>query len=269
MRLSPDWGYNTIMKTVILCGGFGTRLREETEFKPKPMVEIGGRPLLWHIMNIYGHYGQNEFLLALGYKGEIIKEYFLHYHNQQSDLTVNLATGEVTSSKVNSKRDWLVHMVDTGQKTLTGGRLHRLQDQLSDTFMLTYGDGVGDIDIEALMKFHRSHGKTATVTAVRPSARFGGMTFNGNNVKEFKEKPQTGEGWINGGFFVFEPGIFDYLSGDSTVLEGAPLENLVRDGQLMSYKHTGFWQCMDNLRDRETLEASWKKGDAPWKLWKD
>lgn len=256
------------MKVVILAGGFGTRLSEETIVKPKPMVETGGKPILWHIMNIYDAYGFNEFVVALGYKGESIKEYFLNYHNLQSDLTVSLKTGEVTASK-NCCRDWTVHLIDTGLNTMTGGRLYRLKDKLKgESFMLTYGDGVSNIDINKLLEFHKSHGKKATITAVKPSARFGGMKFNGDRVIEFTEKPQAGEGWINGGFFVFEPEVFKYLSGDQTVLEKEPLENLAKDGQLMAYKHEGFWQCMDTLRDKQLLEKLWESGKAPWKVWK-
>jgi len=256
------------MKVVILAGGLGTRLSEETVVKPKPMAEIGGKPLLWHIMNIYGAYGFNEFAVALGYKGEIIKEYFLNYYNLQSDLTVSLKTGEVIASK-NCYRDWTVHLIDTGLNTMTGGRLYRLKDKLKDeAFMVTYGDGVSDVDIKRLIEFHKSHGKIATVTAVKPSARFGGMKFNGDRVVEFTEKPQTGEGWINGGFFVFEPKVFDYLHGDDAILEGEPLENLAKDGQLMAYKHDGFWQCMDTLRDKQLLENLWANAKAPWKVWK-
>lgn len=257
------------MKVVILAGGFGTRLSEETVIKPKPMVEIGGKPILWHIMNIYSAYGFNEFVLALGYKGEVIKEYFLNYYNFQSNLTISLKTGEVSASK-NCYRDWTVHLIDTGMDSMTGGRLHRLKDTLAgETFMLTYGDGVVDVDIRKLVEFHKSHGKIATVTAVRPSARFGGMKFNSDLVSEFTEKPQRGEGWINGGFFVFEPKIFDYLHGNDTVLERDPLENLAKDSQLMAYKHDGFWQCMDTVRDKQLLEDLWIKDNAPWKIWKD
>lgn len=258
----------TGIKAVILCGGLGTRLREETEIKPKPMVEVGGKPILWHIMNIFGAHGLNEFVLALGYKGEFIKEYFLNYYHHESNLSINLKTGEITASK-NDERDWLVHLVDTGLHSMTGGRVRRLRGELKDTFFLTYGDGVANVDISALLEFHRSHGKLATVTAVRPSARFGGMTFDGNRVADFKEKPQTGEGWVNGGFFVFEPAVLDYIEGDATVLEAEPLENLTADGQLMAFKHEGFWQCMDTMRDRELLEKFWESNQAPWKLWKD
>lgn len=257
------------MKVVILCGGKGTRLREETEVKPKPMVEVGGKPILWHIMNIYAFHRHKEFFLALGYKGGSIKEYFLNYYHHQSDLTIQLKTGKV-SVKNGHFEDWNVHLMDTGEETLTGGRLYRLRDSLQkETFMVTYGDGVSDVDIKKLISFHKSRGKIATVTAVRPVARFGGLTFDGDRIVEFKEKPQTGEGWINGGFFVFEPEIFDYLCDeDDTVLEGAPLETLARKGQLVAYKHEGFWQCMDTLRDKQLLEKFWDDGDAPWKVWK-
>jgi glucose-1-phosphate cytidylyltransferase len=255
------------MKVVILAGGLGTRLSEETVIKPKPMVEIGGKPILWHIMNIYSSHGFNEFVVAIGYKGEVIKEYFLNYYNHNSNLTISLKTGEVKASK-NCYRDWIVHLVDTGLHSMTGGRLYNLRDKLkNETFMLTYGDGVSNVDITKLVSFHGSHGKIATVTAVRPSARFGGMKFNGDRVVEFTEKPQTGEGCINGGFFVFEPAIFDYLKGDETVLEREPLENLAKDGHLMAYKHEGFWQCMDTLRDKKLLEELWEGGNAPWKTW--
>lgn len=256
------------MKTVILAGGLGTRLSEETVLKPKPMVEIGGKPIIWHIMNIYGAYGFREFMVALGYKGEIIKEYFLNYYLLQSDLTVNLKTGEATARN-GAVRDWVVHLLDTGTNSMTGGRLYRLRDRLNkETFMLTYGDGVCNVDIAKLVDFHKSHGKIATVTAVRPTARFGGMQFDGDKVSDFKEKPQTGEGWINGGFFVFEPEVLSYLDNDDNVLEGKPLENLARDGQLMAYKHEGFWQCMDTIRDKSHLEELWQE-NPPWKVWND
>jgi len=257
------------MKTVILAGGLGTRLSEETVVKPKPMVEIGGKPMLWHIMNIYAAHGFNEFVVAIGYKGEMIKDYFINYHKLQSDLTVSLKTGDVVAYK-KCPRDWTVHLVDTGPESLTGGRLKRLEDRLKgETFMLTYGDGVSNVDVKKLVEFHKSHGKIATVTAVRPTARFGGMSFDGDMVSEFKEKPQTGEGWINGGFFVFNSQVFDYLDGDSTVLEGAPLERLARDGQLVAFRHEGFWQCMDTIRDKHTLESMWMNSSAPWKIWLD
>jgi len=256
------------MRTVILCGGLGTRLSEETRVKPKPMVEIGGRPILWHIMKCYEHHGFNRFLLALGYKGEVIKDYFLNYHSRTSDLTLHLKSGRVDYSNTTAE-DWHVQLVDTGARSMTGGRLKRLQRHLRDsgTFMLTYGDGLADVDIGALVAFHNRHGRLATVTAVRPPARFGTMCFDGDRVVEFMEKPQVGEGWINGGFFVFEPEVLDYIEGDHTVLEAEPLENLAKDGQLMAYKHEGFWHCMDTLRDRNYLEDVWRSGRAPWKRW--
>jgi glucose-1-phosphate cytidylyltransferase len=256
------------MKVVILCGGKGTRLREETEYRPKPMVEIGGRPILWHIMKIYETHGFEEFVLALGYKGEIIKDYFVHYYTHTSDLTVQLGNGRVTHGNTTAE-NWTVHLVNTGRDTMTGGRLHRLEKLLrpEGTFMLTYGDGVADVNISDLLEFHRRHGRLATVTAVRPTARFGNISIEQDRVVEFKEKPQTGEGWINGGFFVLEPGVFDYLHGDDTVLEETPLERLARDGELMAYGHPRFWHCMDTVRDRDVLEALWQSGRAPWKIW--
>lgn len=256
------------MKTVILCGGLGTRLSEETSLRPKPMVEIGARPILWHIMKSYAAHGFDEFVLALGYKGEYIKDYFLNYHPRTSDLTVRLATGEVIFKNPTAE-DWSVSLVDTGAQSMTGGRLHRLEPLLREhgTFMLTYGDGVANVDIRKLVEFHKKHGKIATITAVRPPARFGELVMNGDSIEAFKEKPQTGAGWINGGFFVFEPGIFDYLHGDATVLEESPLEKLANDGQLKAYRHDGFWQCMDTLRDRNALDNLWQSGHAPWKNW--
>lgn len=256
------------MKTVILCGGMGTRLAEETTLRPKPLVTVGDHPILWHILNGYEGYGFRQFVLALGYKGDAIKEYFLNFYSLDSDLRVDLQTGAIEHLRP-GRRNWQLELIDTGDDSMTGGRLHRLESILrpNGTFMLTYGDGVGNIDIGKLVAFHRAHGKLATVTAVRPPARFGGMIFDGERVVEFREKPQTGEGWINGGFFVFEPQVFDYLYGDATVLEGAPLENLARDGQLMAYKHEGFWQCMDTVRDRQLLETLWAGGHAPWKTW--
>jgi glucose-1-phosphate cytidylyltransferase len=256
------------MRTVILAGGLGTRLSEETSVRPKPMVEVGGYPLLWHLMNIYAHYEMKRFVLALGYKGDVIKDYFLRYHATNSDITVNLCSGAVEYHKTH-RRDWEVRMIDTGDGTLTGGRLHRLEPHLRDggTFMLTYGDGIADINIAKLFEFHKQHGRIATLTAVRPPARFGTMQFDGNRVIDFKEKPQTQEGWINGGFFVFEPAVFDYLHGDDSVLEGDPLEHLAEDGELMAYHHDGFWQCMDTLRDRNRLQSLWESGAAPWRVW--
>ena len=253
------------MKTVILCGGLGTRLSEETQIKPKPMVEIGGKPMLWHIMKIYEHYGYNDFFLALGYKGEVIKDYFMNYHARQSNLSVNLNNGKVNYSEPNSE-DWNVSLIDTGALTMTGGRLLRLKKFLknSGTFMLTYGDGVSNINIAELVNFHRSHGKLATVSAVRPPVRFGELIIEESKVSYFQEKPQASEGWINGGFFVFEPEVFDFLTDDTTFLERDPLEKLVLKGELMAYKHSGFWQCMDTVRDRDLLQKKWKNGEAQW-----
>ena len=258
------------MKVVILAGGRGTRMEEETAVRPKPMVEVGGYPLLWHIMNLYSHKGFKEFILALGYKGEIIKDYFLRYHPANGDLTVNLATGGVECHR-SRKLDWKVSMMETGHAANTGGRLLRLKPCLQDagTFMLTYGDGVSDVDISDILAFHRRHGRLATVTAVHPPARFGAMVFEGDQVVEFAEKRQINEGWVNGGFFVFEPGVFDYLGGDHTVLEEGPLEQLAADRQLVAYRYEGFWQCMDTLRDRNRLEELWQTGTAPWKVWDD
>jgi glucose-1-phosphate cytidylyltransferase len=254
------------MKVLILAGGLGTRLAEETSARPKPMVEIGGKPMLWHIMSLYASHGFNDFLVACGYRGEMIKEYFHNYVVYNSDLFINLKDG---SSKVlnSSVPDWQIGVIDTGLNTLTGGRLRRLQSFVENqTFMVTYGDGVADIDLSALVKFHRGHGKLATVTAVSPIARFGSLGLSGDRVTKFAEKPQTGEGWINGGFFVFEPKVLDYISGDDTSLEGEPLERLAADGQLMAYRHNGFWHPMDTLRDKQLLESLWASGKAPWKV---
>jgi glucose-1-phosphate cytidylyltransferase len=253
------------MKVAILCGGLGTRLSEETQIKPKPMVEIGGRPILWHIMKIYERHGFNEFILALGYKGEMIKDYFLHYHARQSDLSVHLKSGTVDYTNPTAE-DWHVQLVDTGTDTQTGGRLRRLKPLLErgGTFMLTYGDGVSNVDLKALVAFHKSHGRLATVTAVRPRARFGDLRIDGDRVSKFEEKPQTGEGWINGGFFVLEPAALESIADDATVLEKGPLEQLARDGELMAYQHTGYWQSMDTLRDKQALDELIATGDAPW-----
>lgn len=253
------------MKVVILCGGLGTRLSEETQVRPKPMVEIGGRPILWHIMKMYERHGLKEFVLALGYKSDVIKDYFLNYHARQSDLTVRLRDGEVAYSNPTAE-DWIVSLIDTGQASQTGGRVLRLRPHLrtGGTFMLTYGDGVSDVDLTALLAFHRAHGKLATVTAVRPPARFGDLCIESDRVTKFQEKPQAAGGSINGGFFVFEPAVLDFISDDTTVLEKAPLEQLAARGELMAYRHDGYWQSMDTLRDRQALEEVWASGNAPW-----
>jgi len=257
------------MKVGILAGGAGTRLAEETQIRPKPMVEIGGRPILWHIMRHYAHYGFKDFVIALGYKGEYIKRYMVDYAALNSNLTVNLGTGQVQMNG-GYNPDWTVDLVDTGISTMTGGRIKRLAPYMGDgTFMLTWGDGVSDLNLKELLDFHRSHGKLATLTAVRPPARYGHMIFDGQQIVQFTEKPQAGEGWINGAFFVLEPGVFDYIEGNDTQWEHEPLENLARDGQLMAYRHESFWQCMDTLREKHILETLWQSENPPWKIWED
>jgi glucose-1-phosphate cytidylyltransferase len=253
------------MRTVILAGGLGTRLAEETELRPKPMVEIGNRPILWHIMQHYASYWFTEFVVALGYKSEVVKRYFLDYAGLIGSLSVNLSTGSVRRYEA-AGEDWTLHLIDTGLGTNTGGRVKRVGEWLgSETFMLTYGDGVSDVDLQALLRFHRSHGKLATVTAVRPPARFGGLEFDGDLVRAFTEKPQTGEGWINGGFFVFDPAVLDFIGGDEDSLELDVLPRLVHRGQLAAFRHESFWQCMDTLRDKRYLESLWQEGRAPWR----
>jgi len=255
------------MRVIILAGGFGTRLSEETSVSPKPMLEIGGKPMLWHIMSIYASHGFKDFLVACGYKGEVIKQYFHSFLVHNSDLFINLKDGScnVANSAV---PDWQIGVVDTGLNTLTGGRLLRLKNLISDqTFMVTYGDGLADVDIKSLVAFHRGHGKLATITAVSPIARFGSLELNGDRVAQFAEKRQTGEGWINGGFFVFEPRVLDYIDDDQTSLEGKPLENLAAESQLMAYRHQGFWHPMDTMREKQYLESLWAGGKAPWKAW--
>jgi glucose-1-phosphate cytidylyltransferase len=255
------------MKVVILAGGLGTRLSEETESRPKPMVEIGGHPIIWHIMKHYAGHGFREFVVALGYKSEEIKRFFLDYNRLRSSLTVDLSSGR-SDFHEGAPEDWIVHLIDTGLKTNTGARVKRLQPWLEgETFMLTYGDGVCDIDLQDLVRFHRKHGRLATVTAVRPPSRFGGLIFDGDLVSDFTEKPQIGEGWINGGFMVLEPGVFDYLNGEDPSLETDALEHLAADRQLAAYKHDHFWQCMDTLRDLRLLESLWQGGSPPWKTW--
>lgn len=254
------------MKVGILAGGLGTRLSEETASRPKPMVEIGGRPMLWHIMDGFARHGHTEFVIALGYKGEVIKDYFTSYRTRQRSLTVRLGDGSVTCHDGETE-DWTVHLLDTGAETQTGGRVKRLGQFIGrEPFILTYGDGLADIDVGRLIDYHRAHGRLATVTAVRPPARFGGIQFSGDLVAEFTEKPQIGEGWINGGFFVFEPQVLDYIAGDETLLEHEPLERLAQDGQLVAYRHDSFWQCMDTLRDVRLLETLCASGSPPWQV---
>ena len=256
------------MKVAILAGGAGSRLAEETHLRPKPMVEIGDKPILWHIMRQYYHYGLKEFVIALGYKGYYIKNYMESYCKNNSNVTVNFQTQEIEYQNSN-ELDWTVELIETGLKTMTGGRIKRLRPFLGDdTFMLTWGDGVSNVDLHKLLEFHRSHGKLATVTAVRPPARYGYMEFDGDRVVQFAEKPQAKEGWINGAFFVLEPGVFDYIDGDEQMFEQEPMERLAQNNQLMAYKHNSFWQCMDTLREKHLLESLWNSGEAPWKMWK-
>lgn len=251
----------------ILCGGLGTRLSEETVLKPKPMVEIGGKPILWHIMKSYSNYGFSEFALALGYKGEVIKDYFVNYRLLSQSLTVNLESGSMILH--NGETDnWVVHLLDTGLNTQTGGRVKRIVSFIGDrTVMLTYGDGVCNLDFRELLEFHRRHGKLATVTAVRPAARFGNIIIDGESVTSFEEKPQVGEGWINGGFFVLEPDVKNYVENDDVEWEREPMERLVADRQLAAYRHKGFWHCVDTQRDKRILEELWESGQAPWRVW--
>lgn len=256
------------MKAVILAGGYGTRLSEETHLRPKPMVEIGGKPILWHIMKILSSHGVKEFIVALGYKGESIKEYFLNFYAINNDISVDLATGD-TRIHDGNQPDWKVHLVDTGLDTMTGGRLRRLRRWLDpgETFLFTYGDGVADIDVGALVDFHRGHGGLATVTTVRPPARFGNLAFEGERVTSFYEKPELGEGWINGGYFVLNERVIDCIDGDHTVWEREPIERLVAGGELKGYRHTGFWSCMDTLKEKTMLDTLWRQGEAPWRIW--
>lgn len=262
-------GFYREMKTVILAGGLGTRLSEETDVRPKPMVEIGGKPILWHIMKIYSHHGFNDFVICLGYKGYVIKEYFANYYLHKADVTLDLGKNsmEIHDSKA---EPWKVTLVDTGKETMTGGRIKRVRDFVGDgTFMLTYGDGVGDVDIKALVEFHGKHGRKATVTSVQPTGRFGALEMDAEGaVTGFKEKPRGDGSWINGGFFVLEPSVFDYIEGDPTIWEKEPLEGLSRDGQLSAYRHEGFWQPMDTLRDKHMLNSLAEAGKAPWMSWK-
>ena len=256
------------MKAVILAGGFGTRLSEETTMRPKPMVEIGGKPILWHIMNIYASCNVTEFIIALGYQAEVLKEYFLNFYALNNDISIDLANGK-TIIHEGKQPNWKVHLVDTGLHTQTGGRLKRLQKWFDkdETFLFTYGDGVADLDIETVVKFHHSHGKLATVTTVRTPARFGRAAFEGDRICDFNEKPQSGEGWINGGFFVLNSKAIDYIEGDDSPWEKKPLEGLAKDGQMMGYRHYGFWSCMDTLWEKNNLEELWSSKKAPWKIW--
>ncbi len=256
------------MKVVILAGGLGSRLAEETEVKPKPMVEIGGQPILWHIIKHYAHHGFKEVYLALGYRGEVIKRFFMDYHSLNGSISIDLASGQIDRHDRECE-DWVVHLKNTGLQTNTGGRLKRLESFLADgTFMITYGDGVCDVNLNDLLAFHRAHGRVATVTAVRPPARFGGLILDGDSVVvDFTEKPQIGEGWINGGYMVFEPEIFNYLKDDDSSLEADALERLASERQLAAYRHEGFWQCMDTMRDMRLLQSLWQSGKAPWKVW--
>jgi glucose-1-phosphate cytidylyltransferase len=257
------------VKAVILAGGLGSRLSEETVVRPKPMVEVGGKPILWHILNIFSAHGVDEFVIALGYRGEVIKEYFLNFYALNNNISIDLASGGTTIHRGNAP-PWKIHLVDTGVDTQTGGRLKRLEGWIGadEVFMATYGDGVADVDIRALIRFHESHGKLATVTTVRPPARFGQMVVDGARVRTFSEKPQTGEGWINGGFFVLNRKALDYIDGDNTLWEREPMEHLTDDGQLMAYRHEGFFQPMDTLREKRLLDELWASGRAPWKVWR-
>ena len=251
------------MKVIILAGGFGTRLSEYTNLIPKPMVTIGGKPILWHIMNTYAHFGHNDFYIALGYKSELIKDYFLNYRALNADFTVDLESGDITHHQLESN-NWKVTLVNTGADSMTGGRVKRMQSYIgNEPFLLTYGDGVADINLEELLSFHNDHGKMVTVSAVRPAARFGELEMHGNKVSNFQEKPQLHEGWINGGYFVINPEFFELIDGDTTMLEREPLEKATKAGELMAYKHNGFWHCMDTKRDHELLESLWDQG-APW-----
>lgn len=253
------------MKVILLAGGFGTRLSEYTEAIPKPMVLVGGRPILWHIMKTYARFGHKDFHLALGYRAEVIKEYFLNYRSLNADFTVDLNTGIMTPHQTDTA-DWRVTLVHTGLNTMTGGRVKRMQSYIGDqTFMLSYGDGLADIDLGQLLAFHRSHGKLVTVTAIHPDARFGELDIVGGRVESFQEKPQTKQGWVNGGYFVMEPGFFELIAGDSTILERDPLEQVAKMGELMAYCHEGFWQCVDTKRDLDALENLWQSGKAPWR----
>lgn len=256
------------MKVVLLAGGFGTRISEESSLKPKPMIEVGGKPILWHIMKIYSHYGYNDFIICCGYKGYYIKDYFHHYYMHQTDVTIDLENNSIDYHASKSE-PWKITLVDTGLNTMTGGRIKRVKDYIgNEPFMLTYGDGVSTVDISKLVEHHKNSGGLATLTAVQPSGRFGGLDITANGkVDNFVEKPKGDGGWINGGFFVLEPEVIDYISEDSTIWEKEPLENITKDGKLSAYQHSGFWQPMDTLRDKQHLEKLWENNEAPWKIW--
>ena len=257
------------MKSVILAGGLGTRFAEETDLKPKPMIEIGGKPILWHIMKLYSAHGINDFIVCCGYRGYMIKEYFANYFLHMSDVTFNLRTHSMEVHEQHAE-PWRVTLVDTGEQTMTGGRLKRIRPYLNgDDFCFTYGDGVGDVDIGALISFHKKQGKLATLTATQPPGRFGSLNLDNERILSFQEKPQGDGAWINGGFFVLSPKVIDYIDGDATVWEREPMERLAREGQFSAYRHDGFWQPMDTLRDKLNLEQLWHSGQAPWKMWKD
>ncbi len=259
-------------KAVILAGGFGTRISEESHLKPKPMIEIGGKPILWHIMKHYYRYGVKDFIILAGYKQQVIKEYFSNYFLHTSDITFDFSSrDQVQIVHKRNSEDWRVTVVDTGLNTMTGGRVKRVKDYLDDgePFFLTYGDGVADVNIDSLLEFHRSHGKLATLTGIQPEGRFGMMDMNGDAIRSFREKSVSDTGWINGGFMVLDPKIIEYIDDDTTILERKPIETLAAEGELMCYRHDGYWKCMDTLRDKESLESRWSANDAPWKTWND
>ncbi len=256
------------MKVVLLAGGFGTRISEESYLKPKPMIEIGDMPILWHIMKIYSYYGYNDFIICCGYKGYLIKEYFANYYLRRCDITFDFCNENQMITHDNFSEPWKITLVDTGLNTMTGGRIKRIQPYIgNEPFLLTYGDGVSDVNVSNLVEYHKNHGKIGTLTAVQPEGRFGVLQIENDNIESFREKSKSDTGWINGGFMVLEPKIFDYIAGDATVFEKDSLETLANQGELMAYKHGGFWQCMDTMRDKEKLESMWANNEAKWKLW--
>jgi glucose-1-phosphate cytidylyltransferase len=257
------------VKVVLLAGGFGTRISEESHLRPKPMIEIGDKPIIWHIMKLFSHYGFNDFVICAGYKQNVIKEWFANYYLHNSDITFDFSNGGEMIVHNNVAEPWRVTVVDTGLNTMTGGRIKRVADYIGDEpFFMTYGDGVSNVNVGELLKYHKSHGKLATVTAIHPDSRFGVMDIDGNGcIRAFREKSELDAGWINGGFMVLEPKVIDYIADDSIMFERQPLESIAAEGQLMSYKHDGFWQCMDTLRDKEKLDSMWESENAPWKVW--